>query len=217
MSNIVAWKCDVDGKIFEHKAKYVSHLRKLARERLVTRAIDKVNAGRDAFQIRMGNTVTSIDELEQFIRDNWEWFFNNGVANHNRSAATKHKLIDLVISVAWSNNVSNSHRCPRGGVVNWSQRSAVPGTPTGYPGWSGHIKYKIDAGHSTHKKPRPYSGFGSEYFTGTIINTGGGGSGDGISYDYGIELFASDFPAMLQARERRQVWNKISNQEVEFA
>ena len=33
MSQVLVWKSDVDGKLFEDKAKYQSHLRKLARHR----------------------------------------------------------------------------------------------------------------------------------------------------------------------------------------
>jgi hypothetical protein len=170
----------------------------------------------------MGNTVTSIEHLEQFIKDNWKWFAANGAAHNTWRKAPKsdHKLVSVSIDATWRDSVSNTHRCPRGGVTNFSQgfnRREGLNLPEGYPGWQGNIKFHIDAGHTDHKVPRRHGGFGSDYFDGTTVGTGSGGSGNGYTYSYGLELFAADFPAMLNARERVQVWNAISDQAVEFA
>jgi hypothetical protein len=222
MSQVLVWKSDSDGKLFEDKTKYAKHLRKLAAARADERKVAKVEASREQFLIDMGNTVTSIEHLEQFIKDNWKWFAANGAASASwrKPANTEHKLVGIEITAQWRNSVSNSHRCPRGGVTNWSpsmNRGNGLNLPEGYPGWAGVIKFSVDAGSSDHKVPRKYCGFGSDYFDRTIVNTGSGGSGNGYTYSYSLELFAADFPAMMNARERTKVWNKISNQTLEFA
>jgi hypothetical protein len=222
MSQVLAWKSDSDGKLFEDKTKYTKHLRKLAAIRGNERKMAKAAAAREQFLIDMGNTVTSIEHLEQFIADNWKWFVANGAAQNTwrKEGKFNHKLVSIDINVQWSDSVSNTHRCPRGGVTNWSQsanRAKGLNLPEGYPGWRGDIQFHVDAGCSDHKTPRPYSGFGSDYFDQTIVQTGSGGSGNGQKYSYGLDLFAADFPGMMNARERVKVWNTISDQNVEFA
>ena len=226
MSQVLVWKSDTDGKLFEDKAKYQKHLRVLAGQRAQGRRIAKAEAEREAFITRMGATVKSIDELEKFIADNWEWFFANGMKNAlwkcDKKPKNKHKLVSLKFDVRWSDAVSNSHSCPRDGVTNWGGDTKLPNgspAPRGYPGWTGNVKFVIDAGMSAHKKnPYRYDGYGSDYFEHTPINTGSGGSGNGQNYSYGIELFASDFPAMLEAREKAIVWNTLTDKnELEFA
>jgi len=218
MSQVLVWKSDTDGKLFEDKSKYLKHLRKLAEFRSDDRKIAKANAARDQFMIDMGKTVTSIANLEQFIKDNWKWFAANGAAHNTwrKARDTAHKLVAITITAQWSDSVSNSHRCPRNGVTNWDPRRSPPGTPTSYPGWRGQIKFQVDAGYSNHKVPRQYDGSGSDYFDGTIIQTGSGGSGNGRNYNYSIELFAADFPAMADEHYKLEVWNLISDQQVEF-
>ena len=46
----------------------------------------------------------------------------------------------------WSDEVSNSHSCPVGGVENWGGRVKMPdGTdaPRGYPGWTGRVDWIV--------------------------------------------------------------------------
>lgn len=227
MSQVLVWKSDADCKLFEDKTKYQKHLRVLATQRAHQRKIQKMEADRAAFIERMGNTVTSIKHLEEFIAENWEWFFTNGMKHtlwaSDKKPTIKHKLNKIQIDVRWSESVSNTHSCPRDGVQNWSQRANREkglNLPEGYPGWTGSINFVIDAGMSSHKKnPYPLSGYGSDYFKDTGINTGGGG-GSGRSYSYELRLYAADFPAMALAREQARVWSVLSDAEVaqqEFA
>jgi len=216
MSQVLVWKSDEDGKLFELKSKYTAHLRKLAAERLCQKKIDAVTTSREQFLIDMGNTVTSITSLEQFIKDNWAWFAANGASSNmwrRIPASNRHKLGRVSITAKWADHVSNSHSCPRGGVTNWSSFNAAPGTPTGYPGWVGTITFTIDAGVSGHKVPRKLSGFGSDYFENTTLHTGsGGGDGGGNNqYSYELKLFAADFPKMAAEHEKERVWSIISS------
>jgi len=229
MSIIQAYKSDADGKIFEDKKKYQSHLRKLASARLAEKKVEQMEAEREQFLIKMGQ-VGSIAELNQFIKDNWKWFWANG-AKHNfykwsrnkGVAADFHEYHDVVVIESyWKEDLSNSHSSPRNGVQNFDPRSDYnKGKPTSYPGWGARINIKVKPPMSTHKKnPYMHDGWGSDYFDHTIINTGSGGGGgtydkDGakyVSYSYDCKLWAADFPAMYEAK-RKDEWIQKENQE----
>lgn len=207
MSKVLVWKSDTDGKLFEDKTKYQKHLRKLAGHRALARQVAATEIDRELFLDKLGQ-AGSITELEQLIKDNWKWFYANGLArNQHRSNSVKHEYVEVSFaSIRWSDNVSNSHRCPRGGITNWNSRTAAPGTPTGYPGWTGQIKIHIRASSE---------GYGSDYFDRTPVNTGGGGGGGTrngvVSYSYSVELFASDFPVMWENRQKSEFWTKIGS------
>lgn len=214
MSQVLVWKSDRDGKLFEDKLKYTKYLRKLATERQYARKIATQLAARAAFIKRMGDTVTSITELEQFIVANWEWFALNGISNydynhpHNGTNLPKqHTIVDIAVTLRWSNSVSNTHCCPIGGVTNWGQLKATPDKPKGYPGWSGTMAATFSVVNKQGKETNHMS-CGGSYFRDTTINFGGGGGSHKIRY--GISLFASDFPAMTEARERDLICAKLS-------
>ena len=204
MSIIQAYKSDTDGKIFEFKVDYNKHLRKLAAKR---REEKKAQDARDAFDqvmIDMGK-VNDVSELEQFITNNWEVFRQSIASGGRRRKITGNsdKLLSLKIEIYnFDQTLSNSHDCPRGGVTNFDRRSEYnKGKPTGYPGWRGRITYSVTSS----------TGFGSEYFDNTPINTGSGGGGDQkLSYD--LRLFAADFPVMWE-RHVRDTWLMKQNQE----
>lgn len=207
MSQILVWKSDADGKLFEDKTKYTTHLRKLARERTKTRKIAEMRKTRDQFLLDIGNTVTSISELEQFVANNWSWFFLNGLSRQWSSDKKSHKDVHTLIEfklerMYWNANVSNTHAAPRnGGITNWSREDDKP---KGYPGWSGRLVLRVRTPQKTYnRKPYYEDGFGSDYFAETTIFTGTGGGGgctDGVTeYGYDVKLFAVDFPKMTES------------------
>jgi hypothetical protein len=219
MSQILVWKSDQDGKLFEDKNKYTSHLRGLARQRNQARKIAQMEAEREAFIKRMGATVTSIKELEEFIAENWDWFFANGMKHSlwhfDKKPKNKHTLVSVRFeNMRWSDSVSNTHSCPRDGVQNWNQsRPENAHLPKGYPGWQGHIYFTVNAGFTDHKVPRECDGYGSDYFKDTGINTGSGSGGSKCQYD--MKLYAADFPAMADMRSKMKMWAVLNDGKVE--
>lgn len=222
MSIIQAYKSDADGKIFEDKKKYQAHLRKLASARRAEKKVEQMEAEREQFLAKMGQ-VKSLDELNQFIKDNWRWFWANGAQNdfyrwdsNKGRAADFHEYYSVTISdLYWKEDLSNSHSCPRKGVQNFDTRADYnKGRPTGYPGWGGRINIKVKPPMSKHKKdPYMHDGWGSSYFENTTINTGSGGGGGGKDfkgYNYEVKLFAADFPAMYEAK-RKDEWIQKEN------
>lgn len=224
MSIIQAYKSDTDGKIFEDKGKYQAHLRKLASARRAEKKVQQMEAERELFLEKMGQ-VKSLAELNQFIKDNWRWFWANGAQhefykwNRNKGeAADFHEFHSVFIhELFWKEDMSNSHCSPRKGVQNFDTRADYnKGKPTGYPGWSGRINIHVKPPMSKHKKnPYMHDGWGSSYFDNTTICTGGGGGGGGKdfkSYSYEVKLWAADFPAMYEAH-RKDEWIQNENRE----
>jgi len=218
---IMVWKSDADGKLFEDKKKYQLHLRKLAGARRAEKKVKQMEAEREQFLEKMGQ-VESIDALNRFIKDNWNWFWANG-AQHDfyrwpqqGKAAPFHEYYDVsIIEAYWKESLSNSHSCPRSGVQNFDTRSDYnKGKPTSYPGWQARINIKVRPPMSKHKKdPYMHDGWGSSYFENTIINTGSGGGGGGKdykSYSYDCKLWAADFPVMYELH-RRAEWIEKEN------
>jgi hypothetical protein len=222
MSQVLVWKSDADGKLFEDKTKYTAHLRKLGRSRQEARKIEQAELDRRSVLDRMGQ-VSSIDELNQFIKDNWEFFYYTG-ARHNdwkrgRSSVARnfHEYIDVRLSNLTIGNISNSHSCPVGGVTNWSPSWNEDKTvPTNYPGWRGRIDIRVRTPLKKYKG-EVYSddGYGSDYFNGTGIDTGSGGGGgtkDGVvSYSYDVRIWAAHFPVIWE-KEIKQLWIAHENE-----
>jgi hypothetical protein len=74
---------------------------------------------------------------------------------------------------------------------------------------------------SKHKKnPYMHSGWGSDYFSNTIVNTGtGGGGGNGTDhkqYSYDVSLWAADFPVMYESTRKEQ-WLHHENDKRQLA
>lgn len=210
MSQVLVWKSDADGKLFEDKKKYSNHLRKLAAKRREEKKIEQYQSAREQFFTVMGN-VANFDELQEFIKSNWDQFRANG-ASHNQWRKSKannkdDQLISLALhEVYFKECLSNSHNAPRhGGVQNWDTRAKHnEGKPVGYPGWRCRITYSVTNS----------SGFGSDYFRDTPINTGSGGGGDkSLSYD--VNIWAADFPVMWEKHCRAE-WIRKENEQRDY-
>jgi hypothetical protein len=203
MSIIQAYKSDEDSKIFEFKADYTKHLRKLAAKRRAEKQRLMHIANREVFLDKMGQ-VGSFTELEQFIKDNWIFFRMNAQEHAwgKRFSAKSDNLLGLTLTAdTYCYNSSNSHSRPRKGETNWGGTRDKDGVPRGYPGWRGRITYAVTSSTT----------FGSTYFNDTPICTGSGGGGDtNLSYD--LTLWASDFPVIWE-KHCRDTWVMKKNQE----
>lgn len=222
MSIIQAYKSDADGRLFEDKNKYQNHLRKLAKARLAEKKVQQMEVQREEFLTQMGQ-VASIDELNQFIKENWRWFWANGAKDEfyrwgRKGTPEFHEYVEVTVKeVFWHEKLRNSHSSPRAGVENFDSRADYnQGKPTSYPGWRGRINIHVRP-PTTKYRGEEYvkDGWGSSYFTNTIICTGSGGGGGGKehkSYSYDLSLWAADFPVMYKA-QRREQWLMRENQE----
>lgn len=204
MSQIMVYKSDADGKLFEDKKKYQAHLRKLAAVRQQERKMALAESQREDFLKQM-QQVASFHELELFVKNNWSWFYHNGLKQQwGKYTPPKqaHELAEFKITSSfWQDHMSNSHRCPVGGVTNWGQRNAD--APTGYPGWHCRISLKLATAKYKYRKASYWEdGLGGDYFAKTPIATGTGGGGGhdaaGLcTYGYDMTVWAADFPVMF--------------------
>lgn len=212
---ITAWKCEKTGKIFEHKVKYQSHLKALAALRRSEAKHKAFEAARMQVFTDMRNTVRSKAEFIAFIEQNWIHFCMNAKVNDvgrdrfNKKKPVVHPPLKFfkVTRWGWSDCVSNSHRCPIGGVTNWGGGEKMPDgspKPNGYPGWKVQIEYQVVGQDDTYSYP-----YGSQAWDKTCINTGTGGYAN--NYYYGCELFAADWPAMAEAYAAAKAWAILNN------
>lgn len=220
MSIIQVYKSDSDGRLFEDKKKYIQHLRQLAICRIVDKRISKVKNDRKTFMTDMGQ-VKNIDELTQFIKDNWSWFFYNSISDsfyYKLYKKGKSLKIPQLVAIRFS-DISfrmerNSHSSPLNGVSNFEiDHPRNKGKPTHYPAWRGSLSFTLKTDNKSIT-------FGSSFFDNTIINTGTGGGIGSNSYRYSVTLWAADFPVMWEIisrkiyleqvnQERIQIWNTL--------
>ena len=237
---ITAYKSVTDGKIFEDKAKYQAHLRKLARHRLAQKRLTIAEAEKDAAWAELYEREQSIDDWCQMVIDNQHLFWAEAAEGDpydwqnvgkkisrgkNAMVLPVPKVLKITHDLRWDDSVSNSHSCPHNGVTCWSSNEARDGRPRGYPGWHGHIAWLVEW-------PKEFDGIylGSDLFSrGTFrtgrqrAHTGTGGGGGGHfnkefnthcqkpSYDF--KLFAADWPGLTRYREKRIMWDRLGAKE----
>jgi hypothetical protein len=238
---ITAYKSEADGKIFEDKSKYTAHLRKLARHRLAQKKLMIANQEADAVWAELYEREQSIDDWMQMVIDNQHLFWAEAAKGdpHDWENVGKRRgrkttgavmpmprVLKITHSLRWHDNVSNSHSCPHNGVTNWSPSWNTDKTvPTGYPGWTGHIEWLVEW-------PKEFDGIylGSDLFAKGTFRTGrqrahtgtGGGGGGHFNKEfntycqrpgYDFKIFAADWPGLTRYREKRMMWNKLSDKE----
>lgn len=193
MSQIIAWKCEETGKIFEVKKSYQTHIRRLSTARRKKVKAEEIARNRIAIFTTFRNTCRSAEQIVEFVKENWGHFCLNAVVNNrwgrpNRTPKSYPTLNKMTLEFVYSKEVSISHAAPLGTPTNWGGR--VKTLPTSMPGWKGQIKYQpSDTKTSTYPN-------GSEMWIGTGLMTGSGGYASG--YYYGTEMFEADWPALTE-------------------
>lgn len=192
MSQVLVWKADEDGKLFEDHTKYLSHLRFLSRARAEVRKQLKIKLEHEQYCAQMGQS-SSIPELIAFISNNW--------SRHEKNSS----LLKMHMEVRWQDRISNTHSCPRGGMTNFRCDQQLP---LGYAGWLGRLRYTVN-----YKK----SDIGTLFREFPIYTGSGGGSNyikndDGtttVSYGYEMILWADDYPELFSEHEKSVNWVKL--------
>ena len=142
---IIAWKSEADGKIFEDKKKYQNHLRTLARHRLAQKKLLIAQEAKDALWAELYEREQSIDDWMQMVIDyqhlfwaeaaegnryDWERVGKKLGRGKNAGNLPMPKVLKITHDLRWSDSVSNSHSRPVGGVSNWGGREKMPdGSP----------------------------------------------------------------------------------------
>jgi hypothetical protein len=222
MSVITAYKCDTTGKLFEDKAKYQKHIRKVACERRNQRKIDAAHkSDLQWWHDNFWNRVKSMAQLQAAILHYKDVFAARGVKNYYSGIRDKLKPTPIIkfkkFQVHYSEHVSNSHHSPHDGIQNFDTRADYnKGKPTGYPGWDGNFEYTVQ---SYKGQTHSYPGSG-EMWEGTRIHTGSGGGGNGTpeqeklfqqNFGFDLRLFASDWPLMAAEYEKANMMKILVN------
>ncbi|WP_396189695.1 hypothetical protein [Flavobacterium sp.] len=242
MAQIICWKSE-DGKIFEDKSKYQTHLRKLATHRRAQRKLKIESDAADAVWAELYEREQSIEQWAQMVIDNQHLFWAEAARGEpgdwdrvgkkferskKASVMPAPRLLEFTkLDLYWDDCVSNSHSCPHDGVTNWGGRTA--GAPRGYPGFTGNIEWMCEW-------PLEFAGIhlASDLFAcGTFrsgrqrAHTGTGGyRGAGYSEKHGCEtrssgfdfrLYAADWPGLARYYEKRKMWKTLGGRQLDFA
>jgi hypothetical protein len=240
MSQILVWKSDADGKLFEDKNKYTAHLRKLARHRNAQRKLTIAEAEKDAVWAELYEREQSIDDWMQMVIDNQHLFWAEAALGDpydwqnvgkklsrakDAGAMPIPRVLKITHRLQWNDSVSNSHSCPIGGVTCWSSHEAKDGRPRGYPGWQGQIEWLVE-----WPKEFDYVYLGSDLFSKGTFRSGrqrahtgtGGGAGGHFNKEfntycqrpsYDFRIYASDWPGMARYYEKQKMWKMIGGRE----
>jgi hypothetical protein len=232
MSQILVWKCDQTGKLFEDKNKYRGHLSKLARERNIKRKLTVMEAVADQKWNELYECEQTIEQWRDMVIANQDMFWAEAAKSdpydwklvgktHSRKkdavVCPIPRLLEFTeFNVRWNPEVSNSHSCPHNGVQCWSSREREDGRPQSYPGWSGRVEWIV-------AWPKEWDGFylGGDLFRGLFGKDGrqrahtGTGGGGGMRYSerhgcwvqsfgYDFRMYAADWPGMARAEGMKQ-------------
>jgi hypothetical protein len=197
---ITVRKCPWTKKLFESDKKYATHLVSLREEHRVNREFTQVlNEHEQIFQWAAHN-VRDVDDFEKWMQLNWPHLVMRSWAIDFKKWK---KLLPKKVLIGELSNVSmvqisrddeqpsNSHSCPCGGVTNFCRD---PNLPRSYPGW----RFRLSFAFVGTKLPS----FVSDIFRDTIVKTGNGGGSD-QSYTTEITLWADDWPAMRDVKEKK--------------
>ena len=243
MSVITVWKSDEDGKLFEDKAKYQKHLRKLARVRREQRRIRIDETLKDRIWNSLYECEQSVEQWRDMVIANQDLFWAEAAEGdkHDWSIIGKTRkgvtcpvprLLEFTeFRLTWNDSVSNSHSCPHNGVTNFSQgynRQQGLNLPEGYPGWQGRVEWIV-------AWPEEWDGhyLGGDLFSKGTFHSGrqrahtGTGGGGGMrwsekhgchimSHGYDFRIYAADWPGMARYYEKKRVWKELGAR-IEYA
>lgn len=131
---------------------------------------------------------SSFDDIISWISANSKFLLNNSYWRECRPKCKDFRVNITYLDVRWSDAVSNTHSCPRGGVTNWCW-SDNNNLAKGYPGWDGRIEFQMS--HDI--------GFGSDILYNTGIHTGTGGGISKNRFGYDVRFYAADWPRLHES------------------
>lgn len=190
---VEVWKCSKSGALIENTIDWRRHLcRKAVSNFFVYRRRARLKEAEKC--IEELQRCRSFDEICKWLETNVQLLALRQLLNHNiqkdRWQGQRKTHLPVVKNVKltgarWSFSQSNTHCAPKGKSQNFGRKD---GTPTGYPGYRARMSFDLDHGG--------YDFFPSNILTDTGIHAGSG-SGDGVTYQCEVTLFAEEWPYLV--------------------
>lgn len=187
MPLIQVYKCPHCRHLFEDKSKYLTHLHKVARERLTKRILSRRV---DEYRIKV-QQISTIKDIEECLPAILVEFASRVYGFDAKGKDPKHHISFRFDRMIYDSSCSNSHVCPHNGATNWGNYKKD--LPTGYPGWYGYVRIR----KSREFDKVPEFDFGGEHYKDFGLKFGSGSGSHElftVSSQHGITLFEADWP-----------------------
>jgi hypothetical protein len=195
MPQIIAWKSEYTGRIFECEKKYRSHI---AEHKLKIR--HKERHVRDLKRLHEYLfSSSSVQEYLDRIIEKQDWAIPRFIKDRKGNPINE-IFTDIYIKAYYHPTCSNSHERPFNGVTNFHRKNDKP---LNYPGLLGSIHGNMTGYYHN-----------SEIFELFGLKTGSGGGGNNFRYQ--ITIFEDDFPVIKDYIEKEKIRCKLSSREFRF-
>ena len=227
MPRIAARKCPKTGRLFDTDEAYRKHIVGLRRELNKKRPmkIAARNAALRRTELREGvyadiARIKDIQTLQDYVMGNFSEImiaWNGGSSPAVHEMLTRLKLEEFDLRLRFSEQVGNTHNCPRSGKTNWGGRKKD--LPRSYPGWSGHISYTLNFNPEREVELRKMKGgvlclepSRALGWIGIHTGTGGGRGGRDVhKWEYGVQLFLDDFEGLKKLYFHDKLADKLDS------
>jgi len=231
MVQIVAYKCQDTGRIFEDPAEYQRHRQRLRNKQTRQAKLLEQQSALNEWWATAYNREMDISEWPAFVIENQEYFWREAARIEGYQTSNPSKIPDIelltfdIFDVKWSDLVSNTHCRPHNGVENWM---CDKNKPLGYPGWVGLIEFTTRRHNnctfsgSSLFRGRSSGAAGREY-----TGTGGGNRASKeeqqayykpnytvYNHRYDFRIFVDDWPGMARYREEQSIVNILCGTKV---
>lgn len=193
MPRVEAWECPHTKTLFPiHQEKeYRAHLAQLARERKRIAKEERIAAEWNDFMSNSRNTLRTPSEVAQWIKENFELFYNKYKTYRSDKLTKDWKLLSVEMDGLFNEHTSNSHSAPQGKKTNWSRKNDLP---KDYEAITGRFEMIYDG---------DFGGFASSIFDKVHIYSNGGGGGSG-KYAFRFVMWLDDWPGLKATVEEQR-------------
>jgi hypothetical protein len=197
MPRINARQCPFTGELFASDSLYRHHLLALREDQRGRRLWERRNAEREAFIFETTRKVTTFEELAAFLEGPFSQIFDSRHLGRKTFPRKRALMREVAFrDMRYTLLASNTHCAPKGKEVRGLQDRR--GLPSGYPGWVGHISFKLMRDDCWFDLCRVLGEVG--------INTGTGGGRGKNRYGHMVTVFDDDIPNIaFMARFRGEI------------
>lgn len=194
-------KCRFTGKLFEDKKEFTKHLRTLRKDMKAAREDKRLKEEFNDWIIAEKEKITDVDMIAPWILENQQKLMRACNIMHHFSFGAKFyqgdEFTKIEIETYYNPNLSNTHSCPKNGILNWWCKDVDDNgnkLPRGYPGYNGNIRSTLKR---IKKHDNSYPSDSLFKFIGLHPGSGGGGNDN---TRYGISIYLADWSGLAEAK-----------------